>query len=68
MFGDGEISSILIDLTQTDYIDSTALGMIAKTASFLQMHNQRKPIILSTNPDITRLLEKAWALIKFLSF
>ncbi|MFO1391500.1 MAG: STAS domain-containing protein [Agitococcus sp.] len=57
MFGDGEISSILIDLTQTDYIDSTALGLIAKTAVFLQMHNQRKPIILSTNEDITRLLE-----------
>ncbi|HQV21760.1 MAG TPA: STAS domain-containing protein, partial [Agitococcus sp.] len=35
MFGDGEISSILIDLTQTDYIDSTALGLIAKTAVFL---------------------------------
>ncbi|HMU86302.1 MAG TPA: STAS domain-containing protein [Agitococcus sp.] len=57
MFVDSELSAILVDLTETDYIDSTALGMIAKTAVFLQMHNQRKPIILSTNPDITRLLE-----------
>ncbi len=57
MFNDAEISAILIDLTETEYIDSTALGLIAKTAVFLQMHNQRKPIILSTNQDITRILE-----------
>jgi len=57
MFTDPDLSAILIDLTETDYIDSTALGMIAKTSVFLQMHNQRKPIILSTNQDITRLLE-----------
>lgn len=57
MFGDEEISSILIDLTQTEYIDSTALGLIAKAAVFLQMHNHRKPIILSTNKDVTRVLE-----------
>lgn len=57
MFSDASISAILIDLTETDYIDSTALGLIAKTSVFLQMHNHRKPIILSTNPDITRVLE-----------
>lgn len=57
MFGDADISSVLIDLTQTDYIDSTALGLIGKTSVFLQAHNQRKPIILSTNKDITRVLE-----------
>lgn len=57
MFEDVDVSSILIDLTQTDYIDSTALGLIAKTAVFLQTYNQRKPIILSTNQDITLLLE-----------
>lgn len=57
MFNDVEISAILIDLTETEYIDSTALGLIAKTAVFLQIHNHRKPIILSTNQDITRILE-----------
>lgn len=57
MFIDGGINAILIDLTRTDYIDSTALGLIAKTAVFLQLHNGRKPIIVSTNPDITRVLE-----------
>lgn len=57
MFADTDLSAILVDLTETDYIDSTALGLIAKTSVFLQMHNQRKPIILSTNQDITRLLE-----------
>ena len=57
MFVDGAMSAILIDLTQTEYIDSTALGLIAKTAVFLQLHNGRKPIILSTNVDITRVLE-----------
>jgi anti-anti-sigma factor len=57
MFVDADLSAILIDLTETNYIDSTALGLIAKTSVFLQMHNQRKPIILSTNPDISRVLE-----------
>lgn len=57
MFVDASLSAILIDLTETEYIDSTALGLIAKTSVFLQMHNQRKPIILSTNPDISRVLE-----------
>ena len=57
IFVDASLSSILIDLTETDYIDSTALGLIAKTAVFLQIYNQRKPIILSTNPDISRILE-----------
>ena len=57
MFADADISSILVDLTQTEYIDSTALGLIAKAAVFLQVHNQRKPIILSTNKDVTRVLE-----------
>lgn len=57
MFVDADLSAILIDLTETSYIDSTALGLIAKTSVFLQMHNRRKPIILSTNPDISRVLE-----------
>ncbi|PTQ88512.1 STAS domain-containing protein [Agitococcus lubricus] len=57
MFNDNQIAAILIDLTETEYIDSTALGLIAKTSVFLQMHNHRKPIILSTNPDISRILE-----------
>lgn len=56
-FQDPGITGILIDLTETEYVDSTALGLIAKTAVFLQLHNGRKPIILSTNPDISRVLE-----------
>lgn len=56
-FLDPDINSILIDLTETAYVDSTALGLIAKTAVFLQLHNGRKPIILSSNPDISRVLE-----------
>jgi anti-anti-sigma factor len=57
IFLDPDIVGILIDLTQTEYVDSTALGLIAKTAVFLQLHNSRKPVILSTNPDISRILE-----------
>lgn len=57
MFSDPDLFAILIDLSKTEYIDSTALGLIAKTAVFLQNHNQRKPIIVSSNSDITRILE-----------
>lgn len=43
MFVDSELSAILVDLTETDYIDSTALGMIAKQPFFCKC-------IINANP------------------
>lgn len=56
MFADKSLQSVLIDLTETTGIDSTALGLIAKIAVALRERLQRRPVILSTNPDVTRIL------------
>lgn len=56
MFNDAELSSVLIDLGETAAIDSTALGLIAKIAVCLRQRLNKKPVILSTNPDVNRIL------------
>lgn len=56
MFSDPELCAVLIDLTETVAIDSTALGLIAKIAVVLRQRLDKKPVILSTNPDVNRIL------------
>lgn len=56
MFADDSLHSVLIDLTETVAIDSTALGLIAKIAVSLKSRLARQPVILSTNPDVNRIL------------
>ncbi len=51
-----EVKEILIDLTQTEGIDSTSLGLIAKLSIKAQKRGLDKPALVSTNPDITRIL------------
>ncbi|RAU16742.1 anti-anti-sigma factor [Nitrincola tibetensis] len=51
-----EITDTLIDLTETNNIDSTSLGLIAKLAIKCSERNMPKPTIVSTNPDITQIL------------
>lgn len=53
---DSSIQDILIDLTQTEGIDSTSLGLIAKLSLKAHERNLPKPALVSTNPDITRIL------------
>ncbi|MBL4680312.1 MAG: anti-sigma factor antagonist [Pseudomonadales bacterium] len=48
--------SIIIDLTETTSIDSTALGFLAKISLHFQKFQGSKPTIISTNPEITRIL------------
>ncbi|MDP2227843.1 MAG: STAS domain-containing protein [Moraxellaceae bacterium] len=56
MLADAELHAVLIDLTDTVAIDSTALGLIAKIAVSLKERLDRQPVILSTNPDVNRVL------------
>lgn len=51
-----EIHDTLIDLTETTTIDSTSLGLIAKLAVKAAERKMPKPALISTNPDITRIL------------
>jgi len=51
------LRAVLIDLTETDAIDSTALGLLAQIAVALQTRQLGRPVILCINPDIERILE-----------
>jgi len=49
--------SVIIDLTETDGIDSTSLGLLAKISLTTQEAFNTVPTIVSPNEDITRILE-----------
>jgi len=44
-------------MTETQGIDSTALGLLAKMSIQLRNRFNVRPTIISTNPDITRILK-----------
>ncbi|MCB1661581.1 MAG: STAS domain-containing protein [Pseudomonadales bacterium] len=56
MMADRELNAVFIDLSDTQGIDSTSLGFIAKIAISTQKNYDWKPTIISVNPDITRIL------------
>lgn len=51
------IRSIVVDLTETDNIDSTSLGLLAKLSIESARRFQYRPTLVSTRPDITRIVE-----------
>lgn len=57
MFGAPDFFSVIIDVTEAENIDSTTLGQLAKLAVAAQRRFALKPAIVSTNPDISRILE-----------
>jgi anti-anti-sigma factor len=52
----GGVRHILVDLTETDSIDSTSLGLIAKLAVGAGRLSLEAPTLVSTNEDVTRIL------------
>ena len=56
MFHDGQLNSVVIDLSEASVVDSTALGLMAKIAVQLRKRFNQKPLIISTRPDISRIL------------
>ncbi len=48
--------TVIIDLTETEGIDSTSLGLLAKISVKLKQHHHLRPTIVSTNDDISRIL------------
>lgn len=50
-----KIVGAVVDLTETTFIDSTVLGILAKLGLKLRQRHQIKPFMFSTNPDITTL-------------
>lgn len=53
---DPEFATLVVDLSETTMIDSTTLGLLAKLAIRAKKKSHFLPSIVSTNPDITRLL------------
>jgi anti-anti-sigma factor len=53
---DKHFITVVIDLTEASIIDSTTLGLLAKIGIFARKANKILPTIISTNPDITRLV------------
>ena len=50
-------SAIVIDLTETNSIDSTTLGLLAKLSILSRQKIGLLPTVVTTHDDITRLLQ-----------
>lgn len=57
LFEQKDVENIVIDLTETESIDSTNLGLLAKIAQFSEDQLGRKCSIISTNEDINAIIE-----------
>lgn len=53
---DPDFATLVVDLSETTLIDSTTLGLLAKLAIRAKSKSHFLPSIVSTNPDITRIL------------
>lgn len=53
---DPNFSSLVVDLSESSLLDSTTLGLLAKLAIRAKGKSHFLPSIVSTNPDITRVL------------
>lgn len=57
MFKTGDYRSAIIDLRETDGIDSTMLGLLAKISIMAQHRYMVKPTLVSNSDDINRVLQ-----------
>lgn len=53
---DPQFKTVVIDLTETEIIDSTTLGLLAKIALAAEKQSKFLPTLISTNPDVTRII------------
>lgn len=56
MFEDAGFRSVVVDLAETDSIDSTSLGLLAKLSIQAGRRFGYRPTLVSTRPEITRVL------------
>ncbi len=54
---DPSFATLVVDLSETTLIDSTTLGLLAKLAVKVRAKSHFMPSVISTNPDITRILQ-----------
>ena len=56
MLCDGGIKEVTVDLTDTQGIDSTSLGLVAKLGMRAKRHDMPTPVLVSPNDDITKII------------
>ena len=56
MFACVSCQSVIVDLTETEGLDSTTLGMLAKMALFVRKQLHVRPLAVTDNDGIIRLL------------
>ncbi len=56
MFAASDFCSVMFDLCDAQAIDSTTLGLMAKISISARNLGFEKPLVVSSNPSITRLL------------
>ena len=56
MFSDSVFRSVVVDLSQTENMDSTSLGLLAKVSIEAERRFNFRPTLVSTRPDNTRIL------------
>jgi anti-anti-sigma factor len=56
MFQDPDFRSVIVDLSETENIDSTSLGLLAKLSIQADKRFSFRPTLISTRKDITRIL------------
>ncbi|MBK8972739.1 MAG: STAS domain-containing protein [Hahellaceae bacterium] len=52
-----DLVTVVVDLSQAEMVDSTTLGLIAKIGVFAGRSGKLMPTIITTNPDITRMID-----------
>lgn len=57
MFATPDFASVIVELGEADNIDSTTLGQLAKLALVAQRRYHLRPVLFSTNPNITRIID-----------
>ncbi len=57
IFGDQNVKSVLVDLLETQGVDSTTLGLLTKLALLSQRHYGIVPLIFCDDPGILKTLE-----------
>lgn len=56
VFADSRLSNIVIDLTESVNLDSTTLGLLAKLSILTRQKVGLLPTLVTTHPDINRVL------------
>jgi anti-anti-sigma factor len=68
IFSRAKVHDVVVDLQDAEFIDSTCLGLLARVATHCLEQSCERPIIFSSQPEITRLLrsmgfDQAFALV-----